>query len=136
MDPLGFGRIVTDNWGILMMHPDAFSAVFGLGLILGWALARVLLNERISRQELRITDLQAVVDGKLPVGFLPPSKRNRPMSFSLKSFWAMGAEKTTETKYAAVIRSDSSQAGKLTAAGRRRPHQMESGIFVRCRRPR
>jgi len=27
MDPLGFGRIVTDNWGILMMHPDAFSEV-------------------------------------------------------------------------------------------------------------
>jgi hypothetical protein len=83
MDPLGFGRIIADKWGIVMMHLDVCAAIFGLGLILGWALVRVLLNERLSRQQLRITDLQAVVDGKLPPHFLPPAKRNKLMSFPL-----------------------------------------------------
>jgi hypothetical protein len=60
-----------------------FAAASGLGLILGWALARALLNERLSHQQLRIADLQGVLDGKLPATFLPPPKRTKLMSFPL-----------------------------------------------------
>jgi hypothetical protein len=81
MDPLGFGRIIAENWDILKMYPGAFWSVLGFGFVIGLAITRIFLNERLTRQQMRISDLQSVLDGKLPHHLLPPAKRNRPMSF-------------------------------------------------------
>jgi hypothetical protein len=83
MDPLGFGRIIADRWGILMMSPDAFAAVLGFGFLLGLTITRIFLNERLTHQQNRISDLQAVLDEKLPATLLPPRKRSKQMSFGL-----------------------------------------------------
>jgi hypothetical protein len=85
MDPFGFGRIIADKWDILMMSPGAFWAVLGFGFFLGLAITRAFLNERLTRQQMRITDLEKVLDGKLSASFLPPPlrKRSKQMSFGL-----------------------------------------------------
>src|SRR5258708_28028244 len=85
MDPFGFGRIIADKWDVLMMSPGAFWAVLGFGFFLGLAITRAFLNERITRQQMRITDLEKVLDGKLSASFLhpPARKRSRQMSFGL-----------------------------------------------------
>jgi hypothetical protein len=72
MDPFGFGRIIADKWDILMMSPGAFWAVLGFGFFLGLAVTRAFLNERLTRQQMRIADLEKVLDGKLSASFLPP----------------------------------------------------------------
>jgi hypothetical protein len=73
--PFGFGRIIADKWDILMMSPGAFLAVFGFGFVLDLAITRAFLNERLARQQMRIADLQAVLDGKLSANFLTPPPR-------------------------------------------------------------
>ena len=49
MDPLGFGKIIAENWDILKMYPGAFLSVLGFGFIVGLAITRVFLNERLTR---------------------------------------------------------------------------------------
>src|SRR5258708_1123554 len=85
MDPFGFGRIIADKWDVLMMSPGAFWAVLGFGFFLGLAITRAFLNERLTRQQMRIADLEKVLDGKLSASFLPPPrrKRSKQMSFGL-----------------------------------------------------
>jgi hypothetical protein len=83
MDPLGFGKLITENWGILKMYPAAFGSVFGFGLIVGLAIVRAFLNERLVGQQNDIVKLRAILEEKLPASFLPQPKRSRPMSFPL-----------------------------------------------------
>jgi hypothetical protein len=83
MDPFGFGKIITDKWDILMMSPGAFFAVLGFGFFLGLAITRAFLNERLTRQQMRIADLEKVLDGKLSASFLPPSPRKRSKQMSV-----------------------------------------------------
>jgi hypothetical protein len=83
MDPLGFGRIIAEKWDVLMMSPAAFAAVLGFGFVLGLAITRIFLNERLTHQQIRIADLQAVLDEKLPAHFLPLPKQRKLMSFPM-----------------------------------------------------
>src|SRR5438445_284277 len=83
MDPFGFGKIITDKWDILMMSPGVFFAVLGFGFVLGLAITRAFLNERLTGQQIRITDLEKVLDGKLSANFLPPRKRSKQMFVGL-----------------------------------------------------
>jgi hypothetical protein len=81
MDPFGFNRLIADKWDIVMMYPGLFAAVFGLGFLVGIAVTRIFLNERLVGQQNDIAKLRAILEEKLPASFLPTSKRSRPMSF-------------------------------------------------------
>lgn len=83
MDPFGFGRIIADKWDVVLTYPGLFGAVFGLGLVVGIALARIFLNERLVGQQNDIVKLRAILEDKLPPSFLPQPKRSRTMSFTL-----------------------------------------------------
>jgi hypothetical protein len=83
MDPFGFGKIIADKWDVLMMSPGAFIAVLGFGFFLGLAVVRAFLNERITRQQMRIVDLEKVLDGKLSASFLRPPIRKRSKTMSV-----------------------------------------------------
>jgi hypothetical protein len=90
MDPFGFGKLIAEKWDIVMMSPGVSAAVFGIGLIIGWAAARLLYGlvygERMLQQQARIDDLQKVLEEKLPVNFLPPAQRERSGAMSF-GFW-------------------------------------------------
>jgi hypothetical protein len=70
MDPLGLNRIIAEKWDIIWMYPGLFAAVCVLGFCIGLGLTRIFLNERLARHEIRIADLQGVLDGKIPPGFV------------------------------------------------------------------
>jgi hypothetical protein len=82
MDPFGFNRLIADKWDIVMMYPGLFAAVIGLGFLVGIAVTRIFLNERLVGQQNDIAKLRAILEEKLPPSFLPQPKRSRPMSFS------------------------------------------------------
>src|SRR5262249_38943163 len=67
------------KWDVILMSPGLFAVVFGLGSFLGMGITRIFLNERLARHEIRITDLQGVLDGKIPAEFV----RKKSMSPSL-----------------------------------------------------
>ena len=121
MDPFGFGRIISDKWDILMMSPGAFFAVLGFGFVLGLAVTRAFLNERLTRQQMRIADLEKVLEGKLAISHLQPpqGKRSKQMSIGLiLIFVGLGAAATG----ALVILFDRSpsptkMAGSVSAHG-------------------
>jgi hypothetical protein len=76
MDPLGLNRIIAEKWDIILMYRGLFAAVCILGFCIGVGLTRIFLNERLARHEIRIADLQGVLDGKIPPDFV----RSRSMS--------------------------------------------------------
>jgi hypothetical protein len=76
-------KILTDNWDIILMYPVLFAAAVFIGWLSGWAVIRVVYNQRLAHQADMITNLRAVLEEKLPASFLPPIKRNRGMSFPL-----------------------------------------------------
>lgn len=89
MDPFGFAKTVIDKWDILTTSPSAFFAVLGFGFFLGLAITRAFLNERLARQQMRIADLEKVLDGKLSASFLPlPRKQGARMSVGLVLIFA------------------------------------------------
>jgi hypothetical protein len=79
MDPLGLGKIIAEKWDIIWMYPGLFAAVCGLGFCIGLGLTRIFLNERLARHEIRIADLQGVLDGKIPPGFIRTKIKSTPM---------------------------------------------------------
>jgi hypothetical protein len=70
-------KIITDNWGIILMAPAAFLAAVFLGSLIGWMVVRLVYNQRLAHQQDMITKLRAILEEKLPASFLPPPKRNR-----------------------------------------------------------
>jgi hypothetical protein len=76
-------KIFTDNWDIILMYPVLFAAAVFIGWLSGWAVVRIVYNQRLAHQADMIANLRAVLEEKLPASFLPPIKRNRGVSFPL-----------------------------------------------------
>jgi hypothetical protein len=76
-------KIFTDNRDIILMYPVLFAAAVFIGWLAGWAIIRLVYNQRLAHQADMIANLRAVLEEKLPTSFLPPIKRSGPMSLPL-----------------------------------------------------
>ena len=59
-------KILADNWDIILMYPVLFAAAVFIGWLAGWAVIRVVYNQRLAHQADMITNLRAVLEEKLP----------------------------------------------------------------------
>jgi hypothetical protein len=58
---------IRSQWAILVAHPEAFAAVLIVGLMLGWAAAWLILNQRLTHHRELVDHYKEAVAGKAPI---------------------------------------------------------------------